>query len=237
MRKKRVTSRLANKQKKDLTKQSIILLILSILIGAIFLVIVLPNAVRLFFEVLDEQTIIDQDSGLPPQPPLIEAPPLHTNTSKLSLSGYAQPSTTVHVLVNSQKETSIDINDDGEFALELALNEGENLLSLFTTNQANVESKTITHNITVDTKPPEIKIGFPEPDQTFELIENQTITIEGETKPRSQVSINNRMVIANSEGLFNYRYHLSEGENKIEIKVRDQAGNESETELTVFFKE
>ncbi|KUK79756.1 MAG: Peptidoglycan-binding lysin domain protein [Microgenomates bacterium 39_7] len=237
MSRKRVTSRLANKQKKELTKQSIILLVLSILIGVIFLVIVLPNAVRLFFEILDEQTILEQDSGLPPQPPLIEAPPTHVNSSKLTLSGFAQPNTTVHLLVNNQKETSVEIDETGELEVEVALQEGENQISLYATNQADTESRPVTYNITLDTKAPEIKIGYPEPGQTFELLENQTITIEGETKPRSQVNINNRMVIANSEGLFNYRYFLSEGENKIKIKVTDQAGNESETEISVFFRE
>lgn len=237
MPRKRVTSRLANKQKKDLTKQSIVLLVMSVVIGIIFLVVVLPNAVRLFFEVLDEQTVIDQDSGLPPQPPLIQAPPSHTNTSKLTLSGFAQPDTTVHLLINNQKEASAEIDDTGELNIDIALREGENLVSLYATDQANTESQTVTYNITLDTRAPEIKIGRPEEGQTFELLENQTITIEGETKPRAQVYINGRMVVADAEGLFSQRYHLTEGENKIGIKVIDQAGNESETEITAFFRQ
>lgn len=237
MARKRISSRLAKKQKQELTKQSIVLLILSIVIGAIFIVVVLPNAVRLFFEVLDSQTIIEESSGLPPQTPLIEAPASHTNNPKLELTGYASANSTVHLLLNSQKETSVEVDDEGMFEVEIALNEGENLLSLFATDDNDTESQTVNYQVTLDTSEPEIKIGRPEPDQKFELKENQTIQVEGETKPRARVFIDGRMVIADAEGLFSQRYHLSEGENNIEIRVVDQAGNESETELTVFFRE
>jgi bacillopeptidase F len=237
MAKKRISSRLAKKQKQQLTKQSLVLLALSIIIGGIFLIVVLPNAVRLFFEVLDKQTIIEQDSGLPPQTPLIESPPSYTNEAKLKLSGYASANSTVHLLLNSQKETSVEAGEEGMFEVEVALSDGENLISLYSTNEADLESQTVSYQVNLDTKEPEIKIGSPEPDQKFELKDNQTIQVVGETEPRAKVFIDSRMVVADADGLFSQRYHLSEGENKIEIRVIDQAGNEAETELTVFFRE
>lgn len=236
MPKKRITSRLANKQKKELTKQSIVLILLSLLITIIFLLVVLPSAVRLFFEILDDQTVIEQDAGLPPQPPIVASPPEHTNQESLTLRGFTQAEVTVVMLINHQEVETVQADENGEFELELDLNPGNNLVTLYSVNDREVESAQTNFQINLDTTSPEIKIGAPEEGERFELRENQTIQIQGETKPRARVFIDGRVTMADAEGNFSQRYHLEEGENKIEIRVIDQAGNEAETELTVFFR-
>lgn len=237
MPKNRVTSRLANKQKKELTKQSIVLLLLSLLIGVIFLVVILPGAIKLFFEIIDKQTVIEQDSGLPPQAPIVASPPEFTNNSSLELSGYSQPSSTIKVMVNNQERDSVEVDEEGSFQVNLKLNQGNNQISLYTIGKNELESNRVTYNVVLDTEEPQIKIGNPEDGQRFETKENQTITIEGETKPKAKIYINNRLVLANTEGLFTYKYYLSDGENKIGIRVVDEAGNEAETELTVHYRD
>lgn len=237
MTKKRVTSRLANKQKKELTKQSVVLLLLSMLIGVIFLVVILPGAIKLFFEVLDKRTVIEQESQLPPQAPIVASPPEHTNNSSLELSGYSEPNSLIKVLLNQREYDSVDVDDEGSFKINIELNQGDNYITLFTLGSNELESQRVTFNVVLDTEVPPIKIGNPEDGQKFETKENQTITIEGETEPKAKVYINNRLVLADSEGLFNYRYYLSDGDNKIEIKAVDEAGNEAETELTVHYRD
>jgi len=237
MPKQRISSRLANKQKKELTKQSIVLFILAILIAIIFFVVVLPSAVRLFFEVLDKQTVIEQDSGLPPQRPIVAAVPEFTNQAELEISGYSQPNSTVKVLLNHQEYTQEEIDEDSTFSISIKLNQGANQIAVFAIDTNEQESQQQNFQVILDTEPPPIKIGFPEDGQRFELKENQTVVIEGESEPKARVFINGRVTIADSEGFFSQRYYLSEGENLLEFKAVDEAGNESETTITVHYRD
>lgn len=236
MKKTRISSRLAAKQSKELTKQSIWLIILSIIIGLIFFGLVLPNAVRLFFEILDKNTVIDQDLDLPPQSPVAVAPPEYTNQKHLVVSGYAQMDTQVGMKFNEAEQDAVAVDDQGAFSFEIDLVEGENLLELYAINDKNLESSRSFYVVVFDSQPPAIKLGHPENEQHFELKENQTISIEGETEPHAKLLINTRLVTANDEGLFSYRYYLNEGENKIQIKATDRAGNSNEIELKVYFR-
>ncbi len=236
MKQNRISSRLASKQSKELTKQSIWLIVLSLLIGLIFVGLVLPNAVKLFFEILDKKTVIDQDLGLPPQIPIVSAPPEFTNQPQLVISGYAQLDTQIGIKFNQNELDKIYVDDQGAFSINLSLQQGENFIELYAINEKNLESSRSLFIVTYDSEPPPIKLGHPENEQRFELKENQTITIEGETEPKAKLLINSRLVTADEEGLFNYRYYLNEGENKIQIKATDQAGNSSETELKVYFR-
>lgn len=237
MPKQRITSRLANKQKKELTRQSIVLVILSLLIGAVFILVVLPGAVRLFFEILDKQTELGSTEALPLQPPIASPPPEFTNQASLTLQGFADQGSVVHAEINNQVQRKTAVNDQGEFSLEIQLREGENAVGLFATNDQGAESATRIYLVTLDTTPPQIKIGSPDEGARFQTREEQTQVIQGETKPRSRVLINDRLVMADTEGYFSYRYHLSEGENQILIKATDQAGNEAETQLTLYFRD
>jgi len=237
MSKQRITSRLANKQTKELTKQSIVLFLLAILIATIFMVVVLPEAVRLFFEILDKQTVIEQDSGLPPQRPIVSAIPEFTNQSQLELSGYSQPNSTVKILLNHQEYDQADVSEEGSFSQTIKLNQGNNLITIFSVAQNGLESQQLNFQVVLDTEPPPIKIGFPEDGQRIELKENQTILIEGETKPKTRIFINGRVTVADSEGFFSQRYHLSEGDNQLEFRAVDEAGNEAETTITVHYRD
>ncbi len=234
---KRVSSRLAKKKKKELTKQSLVLLLLSILLGSIFIFFILPSAVRLFFEILDEETNVNQVSTIPPQPPILASPPKHTKKSEIELDGYGKAGAKLHLVVNNQKQDEVEINEEGQFTVVAKLQEGENRVLLYSSDEAGNESTDKIYLINKDTKPPQIKIGFPEDGASFNLKEDQTITIRGETEPDAQVYINDVLTYANSQGQFNHRFALKQGENKIEIKVEDQAGNQSQHELTVKYRD
>lgn len=234
---KRVSSRLAKKKKKELTKQSLVLLVLSLLLGLLFIFFILPSAVRLFFEILDQETNLTQVSTIPPQPPILAAPPRYTKQSEIDLEGYGKPGAMLHLVVNNQKQDEVEIDEEGQFSVTAKLQEGENRVLLYSSDEAGNESIDKVYQINKDTKPPEIKIGFPDDGASFHLREDQIITIRGETKPQAKVYINDVLTYANSQGRFNYRFALKQGENKIEIIVEDQAGNQSEQELTVRYRD
>lgn len=233
---KRVSSRLAKKKKKKLAKQSVVLLLLSILIGSIFIFFVLPTAVRFFFDFLDKETNLSEVDSIPPQPPVVAPPPNHTQDSKVTLEGFGEAEALVHLVVNNQKQDKVEIDDQGQFSITANLSEGENRIKIYSIDEAGNESVSKSYQVEKDTQPPEIKIGFPEEGANFELREDQVITVRGETEPLSKVSINETVIYADNQGLFSGRLRLSQGENVIKIQIEDPAGNQSEHELTVYYR-
>jgi len=63
----------------------------------------------------------------------------------------------------------------------------------------------------------------------------QTVTIEGTVNEEARIWINERLVIVD-QGVFRNSYRLSQGSQDIVIKAVDQAGNETETTLTLSYQ-
>jgi len=237
MSKKRITSRLTKRKKKELTKQSLVLIMISLVAILVFIFVILPNAVQIFFNLLDKGTNLAQLDNIPPQPPTIFAPPEATPSAKLSLSGFGEAKSIVYVIVNNQKQDQTTVNDNGQFSTIIELTEGKNTIKLYSVDDAGNESVNKSYQIIKDTQKPNIKIGYPEDGTNFELKEEQVVNIQGETEPRAKVYINENLTYSNTQGLFSYRYRLDEGENKIKIKVVDLAGNEAEHELIIKYRD
>lgn len=84
----------------------------------------------------------------------------------------------------------------------------------------------------IDTQPPKITLFSP---QEGYQTRDSMVTVEGQTKPRSLVTINNYPVSISAEGKFSWSAVLAkEGANKIKIVVKDSFGNKSEFERTVY---
>ncbi len=234
---KRVSSRLAKKKQKEMARQSFVFLALSIIIGLVFIIFVLPNAVRLFFEILDKETITGPTDTIPPQAPIVAVPPEATSSAKVSLEGYGEASSELFLVVNNQEQSKETISNEGQFKLTAKLQEGQNQVKLYSVDEAGNESATKSYQITMDTQKPEIKIGYPDDGANFELTEKRVVNIQGETEARVKVFIDEHLTYADNQGRFNYRYRLDEGENKIKIRAVDRAGNDNEFELTVGFRD
>jgi hypothetical protein len=236
MSKKRVTSRLANKQRKELTKQSIVLIALSIIIGLLFLLIILPHGVRLFFRILDQQVDLTQREEIAPLPPMASLTQDITNESQVEISGFGEANSVIKVEVNNKFSQEKETNDSGEFKVSIDLIEGENIIRLINVNENGVESSPRIFTITKDTSAPEIIITHPEDGAEFKLREEEIIQVQGETKPRSEVYLNDRLSYADSNGFFSIRHQLKSGENILSIRVVDRAGNETEKEIIVYYQ-
>ena len=237
MAKKRVTSRLAKKQQKKLTKQTILLVVMSIIVVALFVFVVVPNVIRLFFKMIDSGSPFEQQDTIPPQPPMIQSPTDATSSAKLKISGYGEPEAEVVFVINNKEQDKEKIDQEGEFEALVKLNLGENELNLYSVDKAGNESLSRSFNILVDTQKPTIDLESPEDGQKFEDEQNRVIEVKGTTEAKAKVYLNGRMTTADSEGNFNHRYRLEEGENKLEIRAVDKAGNEEKTEITVEYED
>jgi hypothetical protein len=233
---KPVSSRLAKKQQKKLAQQTalIIFIIFVLILGFLFLV--LPNIVRVAFNVLDGDVITNSSDNIPPQIPILNAPVEATHSGSINLSGFGEAKSEVILVLNGEEAERKTISEEGEFSFDAKLTEGENTITTYAIDEAQNESLTSRkYDIILDTELPTIEIETPEDESRITLRKNQITSIKGITEPNAKVYIGGRLSFANSEGNFAGTYSLKEGENKISIRSVDKAGNQSELELTINF--
>lgn len=233
---KPVTSRLAKKEQKKLITQTALMFGLVVVLILGFLFFVLPNIVRVAFNVLDSDPIAKSEDTIPPQVPILAAPVEATYSAQVNLSGYGEAKSEIILVLNGNEADKKNIADDGTFSFDVTLTEGENSLATFSRDAAQNESVlSKKYTVVLDVTAPTIEIESPKDGDRITLRKNQITTIKGKTEPKARVFIDSRLVLADAEGNFQGSYNLQEGDNKIVIKATDAAGNQTEKELTVNF--
>lgn len=232
-----ITSRLAKREQKKLARQTMLITGTTIVLVLLFIFFVLPNVVRVAFNVLDGDTIGQQSDTIPPQIPIISAPVAATNSATIKINGFGEAKSKVILVHNNEEVDERIISDEGEFEFELTLDEGENSVSAFSVDVSENESlSSKQYTIVYDNQDPTIDITSHEDGSTVTLRRNKLTTITGTTEPRAKVFVDGRLNLADSEGKFSGTYNLAEGENKIKIVAQDEAGNTTEMELTLHFQ-
>jgi len=232
-----VSSRLAKTEQKKVVQQTVLLSLGAIALFLTFLFVILPGLIRFLTAVIGTQTIIQSDDTLPPQVPILAAPVAATYSAQLKLTGYGEASSELVILLNAAELTRQKIADDGSFEVELTVPDGDNTLAAYAIDAAGNQSATSReYAVKIDQEKPTIEVSEPQNGVQIESRKNQLLTIKGTTEKKAKVYINGRITYADAEGLFHTTYQLSEGENKLEIRAEDEAGNQTQTELIVTFK-
>jgi len=78
---------------------------------------------------------------------------------------------------------------------------------------------------------PPLEIIFP---RDGEQITEEKIEVVGETNPDGIVTVNTNPTLVSSSGEFHYQLDLFPGENKIVIEVKNKAGRQTRSEISVF---
>lgn len=171
----------------------------------------------------------------PPISPRLKYINNFVNTATIDLAGNGEPGSTIIVVVNGNSK-EILAGSDGEFITQITLSEGDNTFLFFSRDAAGNESeKNETRTIVYDTTLPDLTIDKPADGSSYYGAKQRLIQIEGKSEEESTVTVNDRIVIVESDGSFSFASTLSEGQNKLTIKARDKAGNETQKELTVSF--
>ncbi len=229
-------SRLSKRQQKKMVKQSLLITLTAIILLISFVVFIVPSLVQFAGNALDGGNSVANQDQVPPQTPILSAPPAATNSAKLPITGYGEAGANAILVVDGEEVGQTEINQDGQFNFDVPLSEGENELIVYSVDQAENESRqTRNYIINLDVEAPSIELEQPQDGASFELRKNQLIEVKGRTEAEAKVFLNDRLVYADSEGLFSTRHQLNEGENKLKFRVIDQAGNVSEKEITVNF--
>lgn len=178
---------------------------------------------------------VDITDTTPPAPPRIDSLPEVTKAKVVEINGSTEEGATVILYLNSKEEELI-ADKDGKFTFDFRLNDGKNIISVMAIDRAgneSQESKTIT--VTYDNDPPELLIESPADGESFFGASQRQLTIKGSTDEDASITINDRVVVVNSDGSFTFATTLSDGENTFSIKSVDGAENETEVSISVTY--
>lgn len=224
-------------EEKRNTRRAVYLIALTIALIFSFFTFGLPLVAKLSTFVADlkkSSQPVDINDTTPPAPPKIDTPEEYTNEPAVEITGKSEEGATIIIYANGKKKEMVT-DKNGEFFFDFELRKGENRLSAKAIDKAGNESQETQEYIIVnDSEAPEITILNPQ-DTSFHGSQQRQVTIEGQTEEGAEITINERFVIVDSEGLFTFTTTLNEGENKFIIKAKDKAENETETELVLNF--
>lgn len=230
-------SRLTKRQQQKMIRQTLLIGLAAVGLLVAFVIFIVPGLVELAGNALDAGTVVENEDQIPPQTPILSAPPAATNSAKLPVTGFGEAGAEVVLIIDGQEIGRSEIEANGQFELDVPLTEGENQVSIYSVDEAGNESRqTRSYRLVLDTEAPSLELDQPTDGDSFELRKNQTIEVRGKTEPKAKVYLNERLVYADSQGEFSARHQLSEGENKLQFRIVDEGGNVTEKEITVQFR-
>ncbi|MCC6711310.1 MAG: hypothetical protein IT416_03080 [Candidatus Pacebacteria bacterium] len=232
------SSRLTRNQGKKIARQSLGMIVFAILAVLVFIFILMPKLIGLFFNFIGTGDLsFKEEDTVPPQIPVVLPLPESTKEDQLLVEGYAEAKTKVIILNNSEKVGEVTVDDEGAFEYELILVNGDNSLSFYGIDEAENES-TVTTPFTIvqDKEAPTLELENLTNGQEILSKSNQNYVIKGKTEPRAKLSVNERSIYVNADGGFQSNYFLAEGDNELKFVMEDRAGNKAEQIITVKFR-
>ena len=232
----RVRSRFAQKEQKKIAKQSLLYVVLAVGLGLLFVFFIAPKTINLVFRLIDSGAPLTAQDTLPPQVPIISAPPAATTSPKLTLIGFGEPESMVSFVLSGEKTATIVVASDGTFSQDLELAPGENTVAAYSADAAGNESPlSRTYTIVLDSQAPLLELSQPKDGQSFELSKNRTIAVVGTTESKAKITVNGRLTLSDAAGAFSTTYYLQEGANELILVATDEAGNTTERKILVSF--
>lgn len=224
----RSTRKLANKSKNSL----IATIIISVALLFVTITWILPsiiNGVGFINHIVKpgtKQNSVADDVTL--APPVLNVPLESTNQSPIDINGYATPKVKVEIFLDDKLVSTISSKDDGSFiASSIDLNLGTNNIYGKTADengQESLASKTI--KLIYDNEKPDLDLS--EPNDNQEVQGSGTVKVVGTTETNAKVTINNVQIIIKSDGSFSTDFPINDGDNNLNIKSTDSAGNVNE---------
>lgn len=168
------------------------------------------------------------------QIPILDNLPDATGSAKLKVSGFAFGAKKVIFFVNGQKSGEVEVSADKFSFEDLSLKEGENEINAKSLSLDQIESDfSKSYRVVLDRNAPEFTIESPSEGQTFSGINR--ISVRGKTEKDAQVYAGGFLANVNPEGNFEVFVPLIDGDNEIEVKAIDIAGNVNSKKIRVRF--
>lgn len=223
-------SRLDRVRSRKAGKQGIVYLMLAGLIILVTLIWGLPAVARLAGYLTSDEATPIEISEQRPTPPIFSDIPDATYSAKVRIAGFARPGLDVILFMNGAEVARKLVSESGTFSFEnVPLDEGENETYGYSATPKDLRSEqSKNYMITLDSTKPTVTIDSPRDGEVFRGQGQRIATfVGGVNELSSKVYIGERMVIVGSEGKFSLQYQLVEGDQELQIKAIDKAGNEA----------
>jgi hypothetical protein len=233
-------SRLVKKEEARSLRKTLFFSGLSILLILALIFLGIPSLVKIaifFSEIKGSSTPVEQSDLLPPAPPKITSLPWATNTSPISLSGFAEAGSTVEIFLNETSAAKVTSTQEGTYTIDnLNLAEGKNEIYAVAQDVSGNKSQPSQKITTLfDKTPPELTINEPADKTSFVGEKQRKMKISGKTEPDVDFLVNGHLEVLDKDGNFALSTTLTEGENIFKFEAQDSAGNKTEKEIKVTF--
>lgn len=177
----------------------------------------------------ETRTLTAQIDNTPPTVQLLNSTEqMRVNTAEILLEGITEPR--AMLWWNGAMYSIVDAS--GRFTLPVRLQEGPNALQLRVIDEAGNVSE-IRREIMLVTQGPELTLLRPTEN---EWTNQQVLEVQGRTTPGGELTINQQKVPLTEDGSFRYQIVLNPGTNLLHIEAKDELGNISSLNRTVYFK-
>lgn len=234
----KLSSHRLRQEEKKFTRKLLTSLVIVAASGIFVIFFGLPLLAKIVFFMSggsQRQTQNTTDTSLALLPPTLNSIITATNSANINISGYSIIDATITVVVNGEESAKIPTDKDGKFnTSEITLKEGENKINAFVARKDQESSPSETFVVIYKKSNPKIEISAPLNGARIHQ-DSRDITVSGATDAGNRLIINDRLVIVQNDGSFNFKVTLSDGDNTIKLQAADDAGNTTDQELKVNF--
>ncbi|HYD84448.1 MAG TPA: Ig-like domain-containing protein, partial [Opitutus sp.] len=163
-----------------------------------------------------------------PPPPAIATPPTYIKTDRFTLSGTAEPGSTVSI-IGGLVSVSATVNTSGEFsALVLVTPNKATDIFIRVVDRVGNESDPVVHTVISDTIAPVITLSRPAAAASIGTSIVDVVGAVTDANPASSLTVNGQTVALLPNGQFGCRLTLADGAQSIVVAVLDLAGNQAQ---------
>jgi len=221
-------SRLNRKEDEEITKKTVVLGAITVLIFAIVIIFGLPLLIKLSVLLGNAKSLSkndNQEKVMPPLPPRLIVSFEATNSATLSLSGVAEANVEVELLKNEVSLGKQRVDDKGSFVFDnINLDKGENIFSALASTEKEGQSEFSKPVIVLyNDEPPSLNMINPSEDVV--TVDSADFDIAGKSDKGVSVTVNGKLAMVDDDGMFKLKVQLSAGKNDLEIVIKNNAGN------------
>lgn len=172
-------------------------------------------------------------------PPSLNQSFTATNSATITVTGTATANQKVELYVNNNLTDIVSTKNDGSFTFkDVSLISGQNTIEA----KAKVDNKESDFSepimVSYEKSAPSLSVDSPQDNQTFSGGNQQDITVKGKTDNNNiHVTVNGFWATLDANGNYSYTLHLQNGSNQIKVIAQDEAGNQTEKDITVNFNQ
>jgi bacillopeptidase F len=234
----RSKTRLQRKREKESLKQAVKYLLLIFLVLYLMIKFGLPGLIKMASFIVDLRSsgeTVEQQDSLPVMTPQLLPLPEATQKDIVEIAGYGEAGATVQLYIRGISADEAMVDKEGNFSFkDIHLREGENEIYVVARNdKGKMSGQSESLVVVVDKIPPSLTVDQPSGGDKF-FDKDSPVTVSGKTEEEGiDLTVNGRFVMVKSDGSWETKVELSEGDNQIEVVAKDKAGNETKEVVKV----